>query len=87
MLLPIVLNEFFWSVGQSVYTYVYGHMGTNELAGMSLTGAVQGLTMGALSGLSQAAGILIAGNMMLLMRIPKGYAVLEWPDHWSSRCY
>ena len=57
-LLPIVLNEFFWSVGQSVYTYVYGHMGTNELAGMSLTGAVQGLTMGALSGLSQAAGIL-----------------------------
>ena len=34
-------------------------MGTNELAGMSLTGAVQGLTMGALSGLSQAAGILI----------------------------
>ena len=59
MLLPIVLNEFFWSVGQSVYTYVYGHMGTNELAGMSLTGAVQGLTMGALSGLSQAAGILI----------------------------
>ena len=63
MLLPIVLNEFFWSVGQSVYTYVYGHMGTNELAGMSLTGAVQGLTMGALSGLSQAAGILIGKRL------------------------
>ena len=61
-LLPIVLNEFFWSVGQSVYTYVYGHMGTNELAGMSLTGAVQGLTMGALSGLSQAAGNMILGG-------------------------
>ena len=63
MLLPIVLNEFFWSVGQSVYTYVYGHMGTNELAGMSLTGAVQGRTMGALSGLSQAAGILIGKRL------------------------
>lgn len=63
MLLPIVLNEFFWSVGQSVYTYVYGHMGTNELAGMSFTGAVQGLTMGALSGLSQAAGILIGKRL------------------------
>ena len=63
MLLPIVLNEFFWSVGQSVYTYVYGHMGTNELAGMSLTGAVQGLTMGALSGLSQASGILIGKRL------------------------
>ena len=56
MLLPVVLNEFFWSVGQSVNTFVYGHMGTEELAGMSLTGSVQGLTIGALSGLSQAAG-------------------------------
>ena len=63
MLLPIVLSEFFWSVGQSVYTYVYGHMGTNELAGMSLTGPVQGLTMGALSGLSQASGILIGKRL------------------------
>ncbi len=63
MTLPIVLNEFLWSVGQSVNTYVYGHMGTEELAGMSLTGAVQGLTMGALSGLSQAAGILIGKRL------------------------
>ena len=38
-------------------------MGTNELAGMSLTGAVQGLTMGALGGLSQAAGILIGKRL------------------------
>lgn len=63
MLLPIVLNEFLWTVGQSVNTYVYGHMGTEELAGMSLTGAVQGLFMGALSGLSQAAGILIGKRL------------------------
>ena len=63
MLLPIVANELLWSVGQSVNTYVYGHMGTSELAGMSLTGAVQGLTMGALGGLSQAAGILIGKRL------------------------
>ena len=63
MLLPIVANEFLWSVGQSVNTYVYGHLGTNELVGMSLTGAVQGLTMGALGGLSQAAGILIGKRL------------------------
>ena len=76
MLLPIVLNEFFWSVGQSVNTYVYGHLGTNELAGMSLTGAVQGLTMGALGGLSQAAGILIGkrlGSSLLLVLTRKPY--------------
>ena len=63
MLLPIVLNEFLWTVGQSVNTVIYGHMGTAELAGMALTGPVQGLLIGALSGLSQAAGILIGQRL------------------------
>ena len=63
MLMPIVLNEFLWTVGQNVNTYIYGHMGTNELAGMSLTGPVQGLLIGALSGLAQAAGILIGKRL------------------------
>ena len=63
MLLPVVVNEFLWSVGQSINTFVYGHMGTDELAGMALTGSVQGLTIGALSGLSQAAGILIGKRL------------------------
>ena len=63
MLLQVVINEFLWSVGQSINTFVYGHMGTEELAGMSLTGSVQGLTIGALSGLAQAAGILIGKRL------------------------
>ena len=63
MLLPVAVNEFLWSVGQSINTFVYGHMGTEELAGMSLTGSVQGLTIGALSGLAQAAGILIGKRL------------------------
>jgi Na+-driven multidrug efflux pump len=63
MLMPIVLNEFLWTVGQNVNTYIYGHMGTNELAGMSLTGPIQGLLIGALSGLAQAAGILIGKRL------------------------
>ena len=63
MLLPVMLNEFLWSVGQNVYTSVYGHMGTQELAAMSLTGAVQGLMIGALGGISQAAGIIIGKRL------------------------
>lgn len=63
MLLPIVINEFLWTMGQNVNTYIYGHMGTSELAGMSLTGPIQGLFIGALSGLSQAAGILIGRRL------------------------
>ena len=63
MLIPIMINELLWTIGQSINTYVYGHMGTEELAGMSLTGPVQGLMIGALSGLSQAAGILIGKRL------------------------
>ncbi len=63
MLVPIVLNEFLWTVGQNVNTFIYGHMGTSELAGMALTGPVQGLFIGALSGLAQAAGILIGKRL------------------------
>ncbi len=63
ILLPIVINELLWTMGQNVNTYIYGHMGTSELAGMSLTGPIQGLFIGALSGLSQAAGILIGRRL------------------------
>ena len=63
MLIPVVANEFFWSVGQSVNTFIYAHLGTEELAAMSLTGPVQGLFIGALSGISQAAGILIGKRL------------------------
>lgn len=63
MLSPIVVNELLWTLGQNVNTYIYGHMGTSELAGMSLTGPIQGLFIGALSGLSQAAGILIGRRL------------------------
>lgn len=47
MLLPIVFNEFLWTLGQNINTGIYGHLGTDELAAMSLTGPVQGLLMGA----------------------------------------
>lgn len=63
MLAPLVLSELLWSIGQSMNTFVYGHMGTNELAGMSLTDPLQGLLIGALSGLAQAAGILIGERL------------------------
>lgn len=58
ILLPILACEFFWSLGENVYAVIYGHIGTESCAAMTLTGPVQVLFMGMLSGLSQAAGIL-----------------------------
>ncbi len=63
MLFPVLINEFLWSVGQNVNTFIYGHIGTGDLAAMSMTGPVQGLFIGALTGVSQAAGILIGKRL------------------------
>lgn len=63
MLLPILVNEFFWSLGQNVNTCIYGHIGTGALAAMSMTGPIQGLFIGAMSGVSQAAGILVGKRL------------------------
>lgn len=63
MLLPILINEFLWSVGQNVNTFIYGHLAKGDLAAMSMTGPIQGLFIGALSGVSQAAGILIGKRL------------------------
>lgn len=58
ILLPILACEFLWSLGENVYAAIYGHMGVAACAAMTMTGCVQGLVIGALSGVSQAAGIL-----------------------------
>lgn len=59
MLLPVLVCEAMWSIGENIYAAIYGHIGTAESAAMTLTNPVQGLVIGALCGLSQAAGVII----------------------------
>ena len=63
MLLPLLLNELLWSIGENVYAAIYGRMGTEDCAAMTLTNPIQGLMIGALSGISQAAGIIIGKEL------------------------
>lgn len=63
MMLPILIAELLWSLGQNVNTFIYGHLEKGDLAAMSMTGPIQGLFIGALSGVSQAAGILIGKRL------------------------
>ena len=58
ILFPVLVIEFMWSLSENVYASVYGHIGTPECAAMT-----QGLTVGALSGIAQAAGILIGKEL------------------------
>lgn len=63
MLLPILVCEFLWSLGENIYAAIYGHMGTEASAAMTLINPIQSLVIGALCGLSQAASVII-GKML-----------------------
>lgn len=63
MLLPILVCEFLWSLGENVYAAIYGHLGTDACAAMTLINPVQSLTIGALCGLSQAAGVIVGKRL------------------------
>ena len=63
MLLPILVCEFLWSLGENVYAAIYGHMGTDASAAMTLINPIQALVIGALCGLSQAASVIIGKKL------------------------
>ncbi|MBQ7918704.1 MAG: MATE family efflux transporter [Lachnospiraceae bacterium] len=63
MLLPILVCEVGWSLGENVYAAIYGHMGTDASAAMTLINPIQGLLIGALCGLSQAASVIIGKKL------------------------
>lgn len=63
MLLPILVCEFMWSLGENVYAAIYGHLGTESCAAMTLTNPIQGIMIGALCGLSQAASVIVGKQL------------------------
>ena len=63
MLLPLLVCEIVWSLGENVYAVIYGHMSTDASAAMTLTNPIQGLVIGALCGLSQAASVIIGKHL------------------------
>lgn len=82
VLLPILVNEFLWSLGENVYAMIYGHTGKESLAAMTLSYPIQGLFIGALSGLAGAATVIVgkklgAGKMDEAYRTSKKLLILS----------
>ncbi len=63
VLSPILLGEFLWSLGENVYAVIYGRLGTEPCAAMALMYPIQGIAIGALSGLAAAAGIIVGNTL------------------------
>lgn len=60
---PILINEFSWSVGENIYAAIYGRLGKEALAAMTLTNPLQGLFIGMFSGLSSAAVVMVGKRL------------------------
>lgn len=56
--LPLLINEFSWSVGENIYAAIYGRIGTESMAAMTLINPLQGLFIGMFSGVSTAATVM-----------------------------
>lgn len=63
ILCPLLVCEFLWSLGENVYTAIYGNIGTDACAAMTLTIPIQTIVIGALGGMAQASGILIGKSL------------------------
>jgi len=63
ILAPIFITEFLWSLGENAYSTIYGHLGTIDCAAMTLISPIICLTIGSLSGLASAAGIIVGKNL------------------------
>jgi len=61
--IPLVLTEFIWVLGDSAFSAIYGRIGTDELAAMTITGPIQMLTIGLLTGVSTAAAVILGNEL------------------------
>lgn len=60
---PIVINEFLWGFGDTLYAVIYGRIGTAQMAAMTLTNPIQSLSIGLFTGVSTAAAILVGNRL------------------------
>lgn len=61
--MPVILNEIFWSLGFTMYTVVFGRMGTGHLAAYNIADTVGRLIVVFFIGTAQAAAILIGNSI------------------------
>ena len=61
--LPLASNEFLWGIGTSIYLVVYGHMGTEELAAMSIMNTLQTMVQTFGLSLSSSAAVIVGNEI------------------------
>jgi putative MATE family efflux protein len=62
-MLPVILNELFWSLGITTYNAIYGHMGTESIAAMNIMSPIEQMAFVVFIGLSNATSVLVGNRI------------------------
>jgi putative MATE family efflux protein len=60
---PVVLNEFFWSLGMTMYSVAYARISTNAVASVQISNTVQNIFMVTAFGLANSCAIMIGNEI------------------------
>ena len=61
--MPVFFNEFIWALGTTVYSMIYGRMGTEALAALNIVGTISRMTQVTLNGVGQATSVLVGSSL------------------------
>ncbi|MBC7878465.1 MAG: MATE family efflux transporter [Anaerolineales bacterium] len=62
-MLPVIINEFFWSLGTTTYFIIYGRMGTESIATMNIVGSIEQVAFVLFIGIANATSVLVGNRI------------------------
>jgi putative MATE family efflux protein len=61
--MPIIINEFLWSMGTTMYYVIYARMGTDSLAAMNIVSTIDQLALVILFGITSATAVIVGNGI------------------------
>lgn len=62
-MLPVILNELFWSLGITTYNVIYGRMGTESIAAINIVGSIEQLAFTIFIAISHATSVMVGNRI------------------------
>jgi putative MATE family efflux protein len=62
-MLPVILNELFWSLGITTYNIIYGRMGTPSYAAINIVSTIEQVAFVVFIGVSNATAVLVGNRI------------------------
>lgn len=81
--MPVIANEFIWGLGTTIYSLVYGRMGDEAVAAITIATTIQDIVVVLFQGLSAATAVILgnemgAGKLKRAERYAKNFFILQF---------